>query len=205
MNIKKAAFELAQKIGEISTLEVVVLFGSAARGEMHKKSDIDILLLFDADHDPELGVEGDLVHKTAGEIEKTHQLENPFSFVFMNKNDKLDSDFLWEVAKDGIVIFSRPELILGQKENLKPAAFISYTFQDIPARDKMYVKRKLYGYKVKSIHRGKEYLSEGKGIVQEHGKKMGRATFLIDAPYVDDILNLFQERNVKYKISKVWV
>lgn len=205
MNIKESAFELAQKLGEINTLDEAVLFGSAARGEMHKKSDIDILLLFNAKHDPELGEEGNLVHKIAGEIEKNLNMENPFTFVFMNKNEDLDSDFLWEVSKDGIVLYARPELILGQKENLKPAAFISYNFSDMPAKDKMYVKRKLYGYQVKSVHQGKEYLSEGKGIVQEHGKKMGRATFLIDAARVDSILNLFQEKKVKYKLTKVWV
>jgi predicted nucleotidyltransferase len=205
MNIKASSFELAQKLGEIPTLEVAILFGSASRGEMHKKSDIDILLLFNAEHDPELGPEGDQVHEIAGEIEKIYDLENPFSFVFMNKSDDLDSDFLWEVAKDGIVLFSRPELFLGQKENLQPAAFISYSLPNIPAKDKMYVKRKLYGYKVKSVHQGKEYISEGKGIVQEHGKKMGRATILIGAKYVDEILKLFHERKVKYKLSKVWL
>lgn len=47
----------------------------------------------------------------------------------MNRDGNLDSDFLWEVAKDGIVLYSRPELLLGQKENLKTAAFISYTLE----------------------------------------------------------------------------
>jgi hypothetical protein len=40
----------------------------------------------------------------------------------------------------------------------------------------MFVKRKLYGYKVKSVHEGKEYVNEGKGIILQYGKKMGRAT-----------------------------
>jgi len=37
MNIKTSAFELAQKLGEIETLKEAILFGSAAREEMHKK------------------------------------------------------------------------------------------------------------------------------------------------------------------------
>ena len=77
MNIKESAFGLAQKLGEIKTLDEAVLFGSAARGEMHKKSDIDILLLFNAKHDPELREEANLVHKIAGEIEKKLNMENP--------------------------------------------------------------------------------------------------------------------------------
>jgi len=44
---------------------------------MHKKSDIDILFLFNAKHDPELREEANLVHKIAGEIEKKLNMENP--------------------------------------------------------------------------------------------------------------------------------
>ncbi|MEN6292095.1 MAG: nucleotidyltransferase domain-containing protein, partial [Methanobacterium sp.] len=189
----------------IPTLESVVLFGSAARGEMHKKSDVDILLIFNANHDPEIGDEGSLVHKISGEVEKEYHMDNPFSFVFMNKMDELDSEFLWEVAKDGVVLYTLPGSILGKEEYLQPSAFISYTFSNLPAKDKMFVKRKLYGYKVKSVHDGKEYVNEGKGIVQQYGKKMGRATFLIDDSHVDEVLDLFQEKKVQYKISKIWV
>ncbi|NYB53055.1 MAG: nucleotidyltransferase domain-containing protein [Methanobacteriaceae archaeon] len=205
MNVEVISFELARKLSKISSLEAVVLFGSAARGEMHKKSDIDILLYFDADHDPEIGEEGRLVHKLAGEVEKKYHMDNPFSFVFMNKNENIDSEFLWEVAKDGVVLYALPSRILGKEDYLKPSAFISYSFKGLPARDKMFVKRRLYGYQVKSIHGGKEYFNEGKGIVQEQGKKMGRATFLIDASHVDEVLELFHEKNVQYKIIKVWV
>lgn len=205
MDIEIIAFELARNLSVIPSLESVVLFGSVARGEMHKKSDVDILLTFDADHDPEIGEEGSLVHQIAGAVEKKYHMDNPFSFVFMNKKDELDSEFLWEVVKDGVVLYALPGRILGKEEYLQPSAFISYTFKNMPARDKMYIKRKLYGYQVKSLHGGKEYINEGKGIVQEHGKKMGRATFLIDASHVDEVLDLFQEKNVQYKISKVWV
>jgi predicted nucleotidyltransferase len=206
MDIELIVFELSRKLRKIPTLESVVLFGSAARGEMHKKSDVDILLIFNADHDPEIGDEGSLVHKIAGEVEKKYHMDNPFSFVFMNnKMDELDSEFLWEVAKDGVVLYALPGSILGKEEYLQPSAFISYTFSNLPAKDKMFVKRKLYGYKVKSVHDGKEYVNKGKGIVQEYGKKMGRATFLIDASQVDEVLALFQEKKVQYKISKIWV
>jgi len=71
----------------------------------------------------------------------------------MNKNEDLDSDFLWEVTKDGIVLYAHSERILSQKENLQPS--ISHNFSDMPAKDKMYVKRKIYGYQVKSVIKGK--------------------------------------------------
>jgi predicted nucleotidyltransferase len=206
MNIKDAAFELGQNLKNIHGIEAVILFGSAAKDEMHKKSDIDIFLMFNSkDRNPEIGEDGQEVQKIAVKIEDKYRLQNPFSFVFFNRNEPIDSDFLWEVVKDGTILYCKPELILGQKEFLKPAAFISYTYGDIPQKDKMFVKRQLYGYRVKTKHKNKEYISEREGIVNKYGKKIGRATFIIDAGKTDEILELFDERRVKYNLTKIWI
>ena len=205
MNIVLAAVELAQKLKTIPTLEAAILFGSAAKGEMHKKSDIDILLLFNTDHNPEIGEEGKIVHRYAGEIEESYKLENPFSFVFINRGESVDSDFLWEVAKNGIVLYCRPERIVGKETYLKPALIISYRFPDIPQKDKMFIKRRLYGYKVSTVHKGKEYTSKKDGLVNHYGKKIGKAVFLIDAEKSDEIIKLFDSKNAIYGITKVWI
>jgi len=206
-NVVPAAVELAQSLRGIPTLEAVILFGSAATGEMHKKSDIDLLLLFSADHNPETGDEGKLVYKRAREIEQAHKLENPFSFVFVNRGEEVDSTFLWEVAKDGHVLYCTPESILGRVElgHLKPAVFISYALSKMPPKDRMYIDRQLYGYTVRKVHKGKEYVSEREGLIPRYGKKLGRATFIIDAQKSDDVLRLFNEKGVMYTVTKIWV
>lgn len=200
-----AAFELAQSLKYIPNIDAVILFGSTVRDELHKKSDIDIFLMFDSPNNPEIGEEGLEAQKIAVKIENKYNLQNPFSFVFFNRKESVDSDFLWEVVKDGITLYCKTELILGQKEFLKPAAFISYTYGDIPPKDKMFVKRQLYGYRVKKKHKDKEYISEREGIVSKYGKKMGRATFIIEAKKVDEILLLFDEKKVKYSLTKIWI
>lgn len=207
MNVVPAAAELAQSLKDIPTLEAVILFGSAATGELHKKSDIDLLLLFSADHNPETGAEGKQVYQRAREIERAHKLENPFSFVFVNRGEEADSTFLWEVAKDGYVLYCTPESILGRVElgHLKPSALISYTLRRMPPKDRMYIDRQLYGYTVKKVHKGKEYVSEREGLIHRYGKKLGRATFLIDAQKSDDVLRLFNEKGVVYTLTKVWI
>jgi len=154
---------------------------------------------------PEIEGEGKKAQKIAFKIESKYNLKNPFSFVFFNKGESIDSDFLWEVVKDGTTLYCKPELILGKKEFLKPEALISYNYGKIPQKDKMYVKRQLYGYKVKKKHNNKEYISEKEGIVNKYGKKMGRATFIIEAKKTDEILKLFDEKRVKYNLTKIWI
>lgn len=203
--VLSAALNLAQKLKAIPTLEAVILFGSAAAEEMHKKSDVELFLLFDADHNPKAGEEGKIVHRAAGEIERSYKLENPFSFEFVNRGEAVNSEFLWEVAKDGIMLYCRPEKVLGTKEYLKPAVFISYTFGEIPQKDKMYVGRKLYGYKARLTYKGKEYVIEREGLITPYGKRLGRGTLLIDARKSDDVIRLFNEKGVDYTITRVWV
>jgi predicted nucleotidyltransferase len=200
-----AAFELAQNLKDIPYIEAVILFGSAVKNELHKKSDIDIFLMFNSPNNPEIGEESLKAQKIAVKIENKYNLHNPFSFVFFNRKESVDSDFLWEVVNGGITLYCKTDLILGQKEFLKPAAFISYTYGDIPSKDKMFVKRQLYGYKVKKKYKEKEYISEREGIISKYGKKMGRATFIIEAKKVDEILLLFDEKKVKYSLTKIWI
>ncbi|MBI5681263.1 MAG: nucleotidyltransferase domain-containing protein [Methanobacterium sp.] len=206
MSVKDAAYELARNLKDIKGIEAVILFGSAVKNEIHKKSDIDIFLMFNLQgKNPEIGEEGHETQKIAIKIENKYNLQNPFSFVFFNKGESIDSDFLWEVVKDGITLYCKPELILGQKDFLKPAAFISYSYGEIPQKDKMFVKRQLYGYKIKTEHKGKKYTSEREGIVSKYGKKMGRATFMIEAGKTDEIIELFDEKQVKYSLNKIWI
>lgn len=199
-----AVFEFSKKIREIDTLMAVVLYGSAVKGDMHKKSDIDLFLLFNAKHDPEKGEEAELVHKIAGEVEKKYKLKNPFSFVFLNYDEKIDTDFLWETAKDGTIIYAKPEIIIGRREWLKPMLLITYSFENASHKDKMFVRRKLYGYRVEKKYKGKKYVSTSEGFVNKCGEKIGKSSFLIPADKSVYVIELFDKYRIKYSIKKIW-
>lgn len=200
-----AVFEFSRKIREIDTLMAAILYGSAAKGELHKKSDIDVLLIFNAEHDPELGIEAELIHKIAGEVEKKYKLSNPFSFVFLNYSEKIDSDFLWETAKDGTIIYAKPELLISRREWFKPMLLVSYSFGKISLKNKMFILRRLYGYRVEKRYKGKKYISASEGLVKKYGEKIGKASFLISAAQSEDILEMLEKYGVRYSVKKIWV
>ncbi len=204
VNVLHAALEFAQIGKEIPTLEAIILFGSAAAGELHKKSDIDLLLVFDTATTPETGDEAKAIYRHAGEIERKYKLENPFSFVFLNRGEGIDADFLWEVTKNGFVLYLKPESVIGRREFLTPSLLFSYSFQGILPKDQMFVNRRLYGYRSKTVHKQKEYINERPGLVQLYGKKLGRAAFIIDARKSDDVRRLFDERGILYTTAKTW-
>jgi len=77
-NLLMPLMEFIRRAHEIPNLKGAVLFGSVVKGELTKKSDIDILLLFDTDHNPEIGDEMDGALRLSSDIAKKYDLPIPF-------------------------------------------------------------------------------------------------------------------------------
>jgi len=191
---KEPLIDFIERANEIPNLVGVILFGSAIKGDVSKKSDIDLLLVTKSISNPEIGKESEIAHSITSEISKKFSLEHPFSITFYNLNQKdVEPDFLWEVEKEGIVIWAKPELILNinLEENLKPKLICSYSLKGLKEKDKRALIRKLYESKSKLINE-KEKIAPG--------------VFIIDAEKEPLIVNLFKKFNLKnYSIKKTWI
>ncbi|MFA5772591.1 MAG: nucleotidyltransferase domain-containing protein [Thermoplasmata archaeon] len=202
---KPLIIDFVDEAEKIPDLVAAVLFGSAITGDISKKSDIDILLVFDSAHNPEVGEEVDIVHKIASEIVKKHKSQRSFAFVFSNiRSKEVDADFMWEVARNGIVIWARPSTKIYEPE-LKPYIIVSYSMKKLKPKNKMAIHRMLYGYKVEKIVGKKKYVNTAKGLVGEFGKKIGDGAFLVPAAKSSEVADLFRKFNVRYEETKVWL
>jgi predicted nucleotidyltransferase len=191
---KAPLIDFIEKAKEIPNLIGVILFGSAVTGDVSKKSDIDLLLITQSDHNPELGEESSKAHRITSEISKKYDLTHPFSLTFYNlSNEKdIDSDFLWEVCKGGIMLWGNPNFVLGKKikEVLTPKFLCTYSLKELEDKDKRAVIRKLYESRSKLI--GKE-------------EKVSPGVLLIDAKKEPRLKEIFEECNVtNYRIKKIW-
>ncbi len=103
--------EFTSEIGRVPSLLCVVLYGSAVRNELHEESDVDLFLLFDTDHRPELGEERCMVARICVEAAMRTDSDYDFSFVMANLRDleTLDPAYLDNVFGEGIVIWARPD------------------------------------------------------------------------------------------------
>jgi len=193
--LKRPIIDFIDNANRIPNLVGVVLFGSAVTGEISKKSDIDMLLIFDTDHNPEVGEEARIAQKIATEISMKHDLVHPFSFVIVNKRslEKLDPDFLWNVCKDGIMIWGRPEDILVEKDIpfLKPMVLVRYSISGLSDKDKRRFLRSLYSSK--------------KRLIDKDTEKVGPGTLLLDAKKFDELRDVLDRFNVKYSMKRIWM
>ncbi len=127
--------EFIAQIGQIPSLLCVILYGSTVRNELHDESDIDVFLLFDTEHRPELGEERSMVARIAVQAAMRTDSYYDFSCVLSNlaQLETMDPGYLEHIVKEGIVIWARPELIAplsrfaveGQKERARADAALS--------------------------------------------------------------------------------
>ncbi len=191
----------------VPNLRFVVLFGSAVTGEFRKKSDIDMLLAFETDHDPELGSEAKAALRVSSFIAEKYDLANSFSFIYANlKDPNLDASFLWQVAKEGIVLWGDPAPFLESmaRARAEPKALVTYSTRELDAATKGALHRFLYGYQVSKRVKGKEYHSAREGIVAGAGSKIAPGVLLVSAKDADALLTWLDSHKVPHTVTKVW-
>ncbi len=195
------------RAGDVPNLKAAILFGSVVTGEFRRKSDIDILLLFDTDHNPELGPEAEATLELAAEIAERYDLAHSFSFVVENLRDStLDPHFLWQVAREGVVIWADPALVLVSESQprLEPALLVTYSTKGMTSRDKGALHRALYGYRVEKKAGDKIYVSERRGLIDRMARRLGPGVVIVPARIADRLIGLLEKHGASYTTMKVW-
>lgn len=201
--------DFANRLDEVPHLSAAILFGSVAKGDVHKKSDIDILLLFEMSGNPETRREGKIVHQIASEISKKRSLEHSFSFVMYNVSEigPTELTFLRKAVEEGIGIWIKTDVAVPAKlkSHLLAKKIISYSLSGLSPREKMAVHRALYGYRVVKKVGDKEYVNESPGLIEDIGEKLGPGLVMIDPKRAKDVTRVLQKHGAHFKSRDVWV
>ncbi len=201
--------EFIRRANEIPNLKAAVLFGSVVDGTMSKKSDIDVLLLFNTDHNPELGDEMKAALNLSSDIAKKFDLRYPFSFVAKNLNDPKDvePDFLWRVAENGILIWGKPDLSILKEAHpsLEAMALVKFSLEGLPGKNRASIRRALYGYKVEKTVKGKTYASQKGGLISKKDYRLTPGVVMVPASLLDQISDILKKNGAKFKITRIWV
>ncbi len=165
-------------------------------------------MLFDTDHNPEVGKEMDACLEISSNISQKHNLSYSFSFVMKNLNDPndVDTDFLWNISREGTIIWGRldAELLKEPGKNLEPKSLITYSTKGLCSKEKSAIQRNLFGYKFSQTVKNKSYQSEKKGLMEKKEYKIGDGVLLIPSNIEEKIVEILRKNKAKYKSTKVW-
>jgi len=185
---------LISEIKDLSEIKSVILFGSVARGESTKKSDIDIFIDVDEENkNAEKNIEKitESFYKTREALLfKNRGIDNKINAI-VGKIDK------WPKLKEsieshGITLYGAytPSLHGGKKYLI--------IFWDKIKKNRGAFLNAVYGYKIK----GKKYA----GFVEKcNGKKVGKSSIMVPSEQRNEIFSLIKKYGVSAKIIEVYM
>jgi len=136
-----------------------------------------------------------------------NNLAHSFSFVYANlQSPSLDAHFLWQVAKEGIVIWGDPAMGLEAmaRSRAEPRILVTYSTRGLDAATKGALHRTLYGYQITKRVGGKEYHSARQGLLEQVGRRIAPGVALIPAQAAEPLLRWLDSHKVPHTITKVW-
>ncbi|MBU0898403.1 MAG: nucleotidyltransferase domain-containing protein [Nanoarchaeota archaeon] len=185
------------------SVKKVILFGSVARGEFDKESDIDVFL----------EVSSSLVEKTENLVRKSEKrfslisekkwiplrIKNPIKTIVGDLEEPRWKELKLEIISYGITLYGKFESL---PEKLSHHALFTYSLSGLPQKRKMKFLRTFFGYRIKK----KTKLYEQIGIVEEiGGKKLGSNSILIPLEKSRDVQKFFNNFKITPEIREIWM
>lgn len=188
------SFLLDSKIG--AKISKVILFGSVARGDYTRKSDIDLFI--DADENLETEIGKILILYKSSQAYKSWKLKGIKNDLSIKVGRLKEWSLRREVLSSGITLYGKFNEL---PEKTRYFALIRLGMGKTGLAKQMRVWRQLYGYKQKV---GKKvYVTNGL-IEEADGKKLGKAVFLIPMESRFKVLAFLKKNKINYIINELW-
>ncbi len=201
--MSKKVDELIDEIKKISKnyseIETVIIFGSVARDQAGKESDLDICIILKNEN-----AKSNISNKIL-DLEKKY--DKNINLVFTESSFKnLDRQFIETLLREGIIVFGKtPDASIKQLE-LEPYEIIKFNLSNLDHSKKMKIKRLLYGIKTKKKYKSKIYEREQKGLVEKFGGlRIGIASILIPEKMSWELENILRENDVSLRKITIWL
>jgi predicted nucleotidyltransferase len=189
---------LSKSLAKHKEVVAVVLYGSVARGEVSKKSDVDLLIVVDRRN-------AELERKLNQTIERHRAGWRVVQTVLTPVELTENPYYAFEVLKDGILLYKRPN-VLELPFALPERAITIFTFDmsKRSQRERAKLDRALYGI----IH--KKRLKSGKveqyryaGVVERlGGRTLGKGCFYVPAKGEAEIEKILKQHRASYKKAR---
>ncbi|MFQ6057227.1 MAG: nucleotidyltransferase domain-containing protein [Methanosarcinales archaeon] len=134
---KRLIQKLVEKVKDLPNLECIVLFGSFVKGEEDKRSDIDLLIVFNSDT-PNKYI------SQVSEIITSLKPHREIHTVLTNLSD-YDTSFFNSVFREGKVLFGKV-FLTPKKLGMQAYKLIHYDLSNLENSVKVKISRRVYGY-----------------------------------------------------------
>lgn len=173
----------------------VVLFGSYARGEFGRKSDVDLLILFEGEEPPERAEIGRAALRTCGEIETEYRLPMHLAplLASVDRASDLGPDLLHAIWTDGLILYADASALARlQPPGLAPWVAIRFTTVRLSPSERVRLSRLLHGF------------GSRPGLVQPPGLVLGKGALLVPGAQQKGLRDALDTVGASYDLFPLW-
>jgi len=172
----------------------LLVFGSYARGDFNRRSDVDLLVLFTGRALRERSPLAGRVRKLIGAAETAQRLPMHLAPLLAGVEDRtaLTPELLHDIWRDGVVLHADAStLALLRPTGLTPWAAVRFSVRGSQS-DRVRLSRKLHG------------MSGSSGIVASPGLTLGRGALLVPVAQEEAVRTALDEVGATYDVVRVW-
>lgn len=191
---------LFDKIDDKSIIKSIILFGSVARGNARKDSDIDLFIDVSQQNKDEVNAKTkEALNEFEVKAKKTWKLRgvaNPISIIVDDLKAEKWKELKIEMSTHGIVLYSR---YMAELEVKKNAVLLEYDLSKAKQKVKMKVLRNLFGY---SIKRGKKLYSWDGILHKVSGEKLSNGV-IVPMESFKEVRDIFAAHKIPLKLREI--
>lgn len=172
----------------------VLVFGSYARGDFSRKSDVDLLVLFPGRTQRARSPLAARVRAAVSQAEAAHRLPMHLAPLLAGVEDRatLTPELLHDIWRDAVVLHAdAAALALLRPSGLTPWALFRFTVHGTPT-ERVRLSRKLHG------------MAKGTGIVRPPALNLGRGALLVPVSQEEAVRAALDEAGAIYDHLAVW-
>ncbi|MDG6219129.1 MAG: nucleotidyltransferase domain-containing protein [Candidatus Thermoplasmatota archaeon] len=201
--MNKKTEDLIEEIKNVSRkyseIESVIVFGSVARDQAVKESDLDVCIVLKNE-----SIKSNMSNKI---LDLEEKYDKNINLVFTDSSFKdLDRQFIETILREGITIYGKTPDVSIQQLELEPYEIIKFDLSNLDQSKKMKIKRLLYGIKTKKKYKGKIYTNKQEGLVEKlGGLRIGIASILIPEKKSWELEHILRKNGVSLRKITIWL
>lgn len=191
----EALDRLVQRLRTREDVVGVVVFGSYARGEFGRSSDVDLLILFEGAEHAELSAAERAVLRVIGEVEAECRLPMHLAPLLANvdRPSDLGPDLIHAIWTDGVILYgSASALARLRPPGLTPWTAVRFSVARARPAERVKLSRRLHG------------LAGRPGIVRPPGITLGPGALLVPGEQQSAVRDALDEAGATYDLIPVW-
>ncbi len=190
----QTAVDFVSRAKETRGVLAIALFGSVARGEEKKTSDVDLVILHNrADK-----------FNLIKEITKFKEEKVQLTFIHQKELAK-ETELMGVLSGEGLILYGRPVIIQAKGLDLKSKLLLTYDGSSLKQTEKVKLHRALFGAVSTSRRGSKTYTTKTRGIVKELGvEKLGRGCLLLERSKASRVIGSLKRFGARYRELPIW-